>query len=406
MVRHIISHLKRRKAGQLSGMPEVMDNELRKVGECLMRFLDDPIFTEKRKMLGRPKDEALSASEKGRIFKLSPVISGLTLFHFRARLHKIGLDAINETGGITICAHLTNALTREGLLQTWWYDIDFAIKSLGVDPFFVGGEPTDRRDYFKRFFMQYGVSAAAFTEHGRRRAKGNGMANDIPSLRNPRVIRADTPITCIFIDRYVNNSKRINLEPQDIRRILSGSKFGPDGAVMDLITHGRPKAGSSHNDSEEGEAEPMDLLRALILELQMEAVEMAFPYFVLEGICWGALMDIKAACEPLLLEIFGKGSQGNSKQPWYEMADLVGKTFAQANGLTEYGMRDDRLLLASARALNHALLGNTTSVCARGMKETASSLSFVNIFSLLGMQARQRAEQDEHKEGDEQAGQD
>ncbi|KAL2683241.1 hypothetical protein Neosp_007709 [[Neocosmospora] mangrovei] len=401
MVHNIMNHFKHRKAGKLDGIPDAMDSELRKVVECLMRLLDDPIFAHKRKTLGRPKDEALGADEKGRIFKISPIISGLALFHFRARLHKIGLDMINNTGATTICAHLSNATFEEGYFKIAWPDIMFAIKHLGENSFFVGGLPTKRQDYLKRFFMQYGVPAAAFAGHGRRRAKDKRTMYNFVRLRNQRrIIKANHPMSSIFVDRYVNNSTRINLEPNDIRRILSEAKLGWRESKKATKPE-KGKTGSLSEVSEEEQAKPADLLISLVYCLHMEAMDMAFPYFALESTCWVILRDVNEICAPQMMDIFDKSPRENYKQTWDGMAELAGDVLLAAQWNEPRG---ETLFRLSGRVLAIRLIKTLPTPFFREMMDVVPLFLPENVQRLAGGGARQPAEQGEDTEGDGHTG--
>ncbi|EEU36520.1 uncharacterized protein NECHADRAFT_81198 [Fusarium vanettenii 77-13-4] len=363
----------------LDGMPDAMDSELRSVVECLMRFLDDPIFAQKRKTLGRPPDEALGADEKGRIFKISPIISGLALFHFRARLHKIGLEMINETGATTICAHPSNAAFEEGYFIPH-PDIQFAIKYLGENSFFVGGLPTKRQDYLKRFLMQCGFPAVTFAGHGRRGAKEKRMMYDFVRHRNQRrIIKANTPISSIFVDRYVNNSSRINLEPNDIGRIMSEARSSFKGPWRDYKKVAKPekgKAGSSSESSEEEQAKPTALLMSLVFWLHAEAMDMAFPYFALESTCWVVLRGVNEICAPHMMDIFDKSPRENYKQTWAGMAELVGDILLAAQWNEPMG---ETLFRLSGRALAIRLIETTPTPLFREMMDVVPLFRRENV---------------------------
>ncbi|KAI8717222.1 hypothetical protein NCS52_00797400 [Fusarium sp. LHS14.1] len=377
-----MKHFKRRKTNVLDGMPDAMDSELRSVVECLMRFLDDPIFAQKRKTLGRPQDEALGADEKGRIFKISPIISGLALFHFRARLHKIGLEMINETGATTICAHLSNAAFEEGYFVPH-PDIQFAINYLGENSFFVGALPTKRQDYLKRFLMQYGFPAVTFTGHGRRGAKEKRMMYDFVRHRNQRcIIKANTPISSIFVDRYV--------EPQ---RTLA--------RPQEMVKPEKGKAGSSSESSEEEQAKPTALLMSLVFWLHAEAMDMAFPYFALESACWVVLRGVNEICAPHMMDIFDKSPRENYKQTWAGMAEMVGDILLAAQ---ENEPRGETLFRLLGRVLAIRLIKTTPTPLFMEMMDVVPLFRRENVQRLAGGGARQPAEQGEDTEGDGHAG--
>ncbi|RYC82374.1 hypothetical protein BFJ63_vAg14724 [Fusarium oxysporum f. sp. narcissi] len=63
-------------------------------------------------------------SERDRILVHSPILCGLMLYHFRAKMCTFGIAITNAWGSITYSAHLYDAFRNEGLLNEHWTDMD------------------------------------------------------------------------------------------------------------------------------------------------------------------------------------------------------------------------------------------------------------------------------------------
>ncbi|KAM0433408.1 hypothetical protein ACHAPT_004286 [Fusarium lateritium] len=384
MARDFKSHLTQKENEVLKGNPLPMEDELKEFDRSLKWFLDDPILAVKRQRIGRPKDKEAAALEKNRTLKLSPIIAGLALFHFRSRLHDIGMEIVNKARGTVYMAHLVNALKEEGLFKTRWYDLDYVLQSLGLTSFFIGGLPTDREGFAKRFFLQAGLSMTAFAGNGSR-----PPSHPVPTRNRRRTIEAHIPVTRIFIDRYVNGSGRVNLEPEEIGRILSrndwGRIFNSDGiwAVCDPSKRPEPSRPSSSrkgnsSSSKQIQAEPREILGSLALILHTEGMQMAFPYVAFEDNCWGILVHVRACCTPVLKTIFGDSPLEHFKKPGYGMAGLIGDIFLEAYGSGVRENQNDWLLRSSAAVVNKLLVDVTASLCIARMGEGAPSYSIKN----------------------------
>jgi hypothetical protein len=115
----------------------------------------DPLHAPQAKLYKRAGIEML---DKGShlIFRMSPITSGLFLYHFCSRYREAGLAVADVWGSIQYCEHLYNALHHEKLLDAMWPDMKILTINLGKDSFYVGGVvPTAPRDYFKKLCLQW-----------------------------------------------------------------------------------------------------------------------------------------------------------------------------------------------------------------------------------------------------------
>ncbi|KAK8045826.1 hypothetical protein PG996_013890 [Apiospora saccharicola] len=168
-------------------------------------------------------------TESHRVFRMSPLMCGLTLYNFRQRHHEVGLAVANAWGSIQYCQHLYNALRKEKLVQGDWADMDVLYALLGEESFWVGGEePACPADYFKKFCLQMGTSAAAMI--GKQR-KNTPLA----SKAGPRGLKDVAPVLHMFQARYVDNTGQVDLTPEYVDKIIDMSLFEKEPGQEGLL---------------------------------------------------------------------------------------------------------------------------------------------------------------------------
>lgn len=222
------------------------------------------------------------ATESHRVFRMSPVMSGLTLYNFRQRYHEVGLAVANAWGSIQYCQHLYNALRKEKLVQGDWADMDVLYALLGEESFYVGGEePASPADYFKKFCLQMGTSAAAMI--GKQR-KNTPLA----SKAGPRGLKDVAPVLSMFQARYVENTGQVDLTPEYVDKIIDMSLFeeepGQEGLLGQVDSAKRQekqkqqRQGPRKKAVDGGKMTPEQLIKPLVIALHAETLEFAFPY--------------------------------------------------------------------------------------------------------------------------------
>lgn len=265
-----------------------------------------------------------SASMPGhRLTRYSPVISGLLLYHFRARTHEMGLAVANAWGSITYALHLYVALEQEKLLATsnngvgFWQDMYIIMRLLGGSSFFVGAEvPGTIEGYFNKFSLQMGTTASILTKNTRRRPM---TQSSMHSRAGPRGIKDGLAVYSMFIDRYVYNTGQIDWTPEHVDDVVSRSLIleelseeigAPDG-------NGQPRGKKSKKTADGSHLPPDLLVKALALALEEETVELVFPYLTLHRSAWDVLRAVHAACNPLLIELYSAAYMEKETQlPW------------------------------------------------------------------------------------------
>lgn len=265
------------------------------------------------------------------------------LYHFRAETYDVGITVANAWGSVAYPLHLYTALQQEKLLSPRevpsgsWDDMDVVLTSLGEDSFYVGGElPKNPQGYFKKFCLQMGTTAAAFTKSKQKRARN---LENLLSKGGPRGIKADcTPVSDMFADRYVRNTGQVDWTPEHVDRVVSRSLYEEEGSEAEgslvlgqiddpeklrerkkkIAAAAAGKSAGKKKTAAEGARMPPDrLIRALVLSLQAESLTLAFPYLTLHRTAWNMLRAMREACEPLLLELYGPAYlERESQLPW------------------------------------------------------------------------------------------
>lgn len=276
-----------------------------------------------------------------RITKYSPVLSGLLLYHFRAEMWDIGIAVANAWGSVTYSQHLYAAMQMQGLIgrsedanpdAKSWPDMDLVLGLLGAGNFFVGAElPSTPEDAFTKFCLQMGTTAAAFTKSKNARKKA---FSELHSKAGPRCIKDACPVSCMFMDRYLRNTGQVDWTPEHVDKVVSLSAYEEEGSEQDgtlmlgqiddpeKLREKRRKAAAADGKKKKAAAEgarlrPEMLVRSLVLALQAESIEMAFPYLTMHRAAWAMLRAVREACDPLLREMVGPAYLERENQlPW------------------------------------------------------------------------------------------
>ncbi|KAI0161816.1 hypothetical protein GGR52DRAFT_141741 [Hypoxylon sp. FL1284] len=119
--------------------------------------------------------------ESHRIFRLSPIVSGLMLFYFRYQYRGAGLAVANAWGSIQYCEYLYGILHREKPLRDTW--LDMVVLRTCVEEESIYGN------------------------------------TDLVSKEGPRVLDGP-PVSSMFKVRYVDNSSEVEVTPKFVHRIV------------------------------------------------------------------------------------------------------------------------------------------------------------------------------------------
>ncbi|KAJ3578582.1 hypothetical protein NPX13_g1982 [Xylaria arbuscula] len=361
------------------------------ISSSIRMVLKDPVYQAKEKQYRRMKLSVPDSVERNRILRMSPVLSGLMLFKYRAEVRDIAFAAINAWGSITYTAHLFNALSNEKLLQSEdasarppWPDMA-VIRSgfLDDEHLFVGGAPTNADEYMTRFCLQMGVTANAFT---RRKDKRKGP---LESKAGPRGIKDEilAPVSSMFFDRYVRKTGQVNWTTEHVERVIEASQWEAEGSeedntlIMGKLTKeelARKKMQEKRDLKEKGKAAkkparltPEELIRSLTLALNNESLELTFPLLTMHRSCWCVLRAVKQQCDQVLRELFTPAYiERESELPF-----VVGWIFMAAAATD--GLPDMRPMLEAAKAVKQqVIIGDEGTAAIRRLNELGFPISF------------------------------
>ncbi|KAJ4129857.1 hypothetical protein NW768_006827 [Fusarium equiseti] len=292
-------------------------------GSTMAWIKEDPVFLAKKRRAEK-SGVVVPESQKYRLLKLSPIISGLLLFQFRAQVYNLSITIMNCWGSVTYAAHLYNALvSEEELGKDSWPDMEVVQSYLGKSNLFIGDPPTDKEGYARRLFLQMGYSASAIPSDGL-------LKSYATSRSGPRKIKRRAPVSYMFIDRYLQRSTRINLSPEDVDEIVSRNQnqhreyergttkinYTPDVInefedkdnpasfhVYSIGGSGKERATKRKKATGDHQLKPKDLLMSLSTALTGEIMEFAMPYLDMHLLTWDILNGIKEACYPILMPL-------------------------------------------------------------------------------------------------------
>lgn len=313
--------------------PASNDAMIKEVRDSILWVGSDPMFGVHERLLRR-YGEAPPPANKNRMLRMSPVISGLMLYHYRMRYREAGMAVADAWGSIQYCEHLYNALrSSQHLLDGRWTDMDIARAVLGTDSFYAGGEePRSLGDQFKKFCLQMGVTASAMTNRRRRGAP-------LPSKSGPRGLKVNAPVSGMFGERYSNNAAMV-LDAEQVRRIIDISTYELEtdeetgaafmGQIEDpkvlrekkrlqkeLESGKGGKGGKGKQGAGNGQQSPVSLGRLtdmLAQALNAEAIELSFPYMQLHRWCWRVLRGVREKCDADLRRLVGPDYIENESQ--------------------------------------------------------------------------------------------
>ncbi|KAG6032127.1 hypothetical protein E4U19_007687 [Claviceps sp. Clav32 group G5] len=382
----IMEHFKFHANLKIDNWPASNDEGSREL-HAHIRYIDsDPIRAAQKKWLrGARIDIPESASH--RLFRMSPLISGLTLFHFRARYHDAGHALANAWGSIQYCQHLYTALQHFVPGMARWSDLDLVYTNLGPDSFFVGGErPKKLVDHYQKFCLQIGTSAATMTARRRKNVS-------LFSKAGPRGFKEGTsPVQTMFSRLYANRNGRLALTAEHVSRIIDLSLFEEMetdgecswslGQIKDpemlkekkRLWQEQQQARGSHkgslkdsrNESRNGAKDGgcmtyAQLIEKLTMFFNAETIEFTFPYMHMHRECWKMLHVVRKACDPILRQIFTPAYM----QRETELPFVVGWILMAASG--HDGVVDLRPMHTAAKALNEALAKGAGDVIRKEM---------------------------------------
>lgn len=349
--------------------PASQDHVLRQFQAQIKDILADPVYNMRLKMYSKMGIQIPSSMKPNRMLAMSPVLSGLMLYHFRAEIYNVGIELANAWGSITCAAHLYHAVRQEEAMKVSWLDMHVVRSLLGISNFFVGGPPQNPEEYLRRFMLQIGISAAAVTNNRRRRAP-------LASKSGSRMINKGALVSCMFMDRYLYNTGQVEWTPEHVDKVVDLSTWKAEGGRSFVSGQTNNPGNSKAKDSkgkeksrgkatESGLLPPGELVWALARTLHMESLEFTLPYITMHRQCLRALHAVKLRCDPLLSDYAKRENR---------LVLIVGDIFSSAAN-----DRDDRLLLQASTALEGFVRAE-----GQGVLRASSALGFSGQFATQG----------------------
>ncbi|KAL6790188.1 hypothetical protein GGI42DRAFT_337252, partial [Trichoderma sp. SZMC 28013] len=206
---------------KIGGWPASNDTIIRELRKN-MRWIDgDPVYKAKVKLLQQAGRPISSCTKRHHILRLSPVLSGLILFHFQLRFHNAGISVTDAWGSTIYTAHLYNALSNEKLLKRRWNGLDVAQILLREESFYVAGWPQNKERYLQEFCLRLGMDEALFKKpiQDQRRSSSFGSGAEA------RKIKDRIPVSSKFKSRYAGEAERMDWTPKQIDGICSSSEY-------------------------------------------------------------------------------------------------------------------------------------------------------------------------------------
>ncbi|KAI1609089.1 hypothetical protein EDD37DRAFT_138490 [Exophiala viscosa] len=317
--------------------------------------------------------------EKNHMLKIHPILCGLKVFTLRAQYREFSLQLANSQPHILACAHLHNALYREGLVYDQWKDIIFFMTSQDRDCLFAGSPPTEAIDYHSRYSLA--VSGHSASNYARNRRRPD---NVVMSATGHRKIQSQIPILDMFINRYCED-KYTNLAPQDVIQILGASRWASTVLTKEQaenwpsapLARGRnmevhmlvPKSGQNpfeHQSPLDQKSSVSELLRTLRGSLHSENVSMSFDYLQMHHHSTQLLQAISDETRDVVRDSLGQTFTGR-RAPLELVASILACTSATSRGARNVGLPDSmvdyraiaRQLLISAAQQVKNLTGET-----------------------------------------------
>ncbi|KAI1466234.1 uncharacterized protein F4812DRAFT_466031 [Daldinia caldariorum] len=320
--REIEEHFKFHKDLKIGNWGAGNDKIVRHLQARIQWMLADPVYRE----------PVPTSMEPHLLLKMSPVLSGLVLYHFRSSMWEMGIALADAWGSITYSSHLYNALQSQRLMSDRWSDMDMVRTLIGDSRFFVGDTPDTLDECFKKFCLPVGTTAAAFTKKRRQNLP-------LTSRSGPRGIKDGAPHIAKVVDLSLWET-----EGSEEEGTLILGQADPEKLKS------KPKSRKANKSLV---LPPEELIRALMFALQGESLELTLPYTAMHRECWELLRAVRKHCDPLLRQIFTPAYMERET----ELPFVVGYILS-----TPVERKDMRLLVEAAIAVTEFVRSDGSTV--------------------------------------------
>ncbi|KAI1317053.1 hypothetical protein F5Y16DRAFT_419947 [Xylariaceae sp. FL0255] len=340
-------HFKHRARLRIETWPSCNDDQMRELQRNIQWIGTDPLRAVQTQWY-RQAQTAVPDMETHRIFRLSPVISGLMLYHFRFRYRQAGFAVADTWGSITSCMHLYNALGNEKLVQHTWVDMNILCACLSESSFFSRWQ----------FYSQIGISGTAMSNRRLKKTPPTSRAE-------PRQLVWGSPISSMFKTQYVGNGNDASLTRNQVHQIIERSLFKKEGSEEDgtlmmfrIIDPKKLERIHRLNDRQQPGAtqgvyiHPEQLIKDLAFVLGAETFEFSFPYLCMHRSCWQLLRAVQQSCDTLLRQLHSPAYLTHESQ----LPFIIGYILTASS--TRASTSGCRLLEKAAEAFNDFIGGD------------------------------------------------
>ena len=284
-------------------------DELRALQVITLTFCNESILEEFRPPTGSWYDAVI---EGHKMLKMHPISCGIRLYAVKSTYRSLALDFVSGYSSIIACAHLNNALIREGFLRERWMDMDLLHLVQDEPNMYAGGAPKASEQYHKRFCLA--VLGFSTTNYARNRRRPQDI---VASNSRGRLLESQTPVADAFRRRYCLNQKKKNLAAQDLQKILEVNKDmfieetheGDEKLKCDMIIRrarpGEQKTSRRAAFRSDRKIDSLALLRNLRTSLTAECLELSFDYLRMHRICTELLVSIRDSVLHRMIEVYG-----------------------------------------------------------------------------------------------------
>ncbi|KAF2665949.1 hypothetical protein BT63DRAFT_44738 [Microthyrium microscopicum] len=233
-----------------------------------------------------------------------PWLCGSLLFGTKMEMQELGLGLSNAWGSIKFAAHIYNAARQEKLLEGHWEDMELALRFYGHQNIFVGSEPKQPEDYYRRWCLAMGYSAQNFAKGKRQTQKF------IPSSKGPRgqlESRHITPLADQLRFGYtLLDRKKAAPSLETVLKTCFDkvAAAGGNSIAVDDFLKSQNSRTRKHLTKQFSLAELLQIFCAGLVD---EELALTFDHFHLHRTAWDVLRDIHKATDADLSQYYGAG---------------------------------------------------------------------------------------------------
>lgn len=200
-------------------------------------------------------------------------------------------------------------------------------------------------------------------------------------------VEALSPVTSMFLDRYVHKTGQLNWTTEHVEQVIDASQWEAEGSeedntlIMGKLTKeelARKRTQEKRDQKKKGKSvekaarlTPDELIRSVMLALNNESLEFAFPLLTMHRSCWRLLRAVKQQCDQVFRELFTPAYLERES----ELPFVVGWIFMAAAPVES--PPDMRPMIEAAKAVKQeVILSDEGTVAIRRLNELGFPISF------------------------------